>query len=237
MSGSTGSHHLDGLKVSVILPVYNGEAYIAEAVRSICAQDAPVHEIVVVDDGSTDGTAKVVSGLDSRIRLLRQPNRGAAAARNSGLAVAVGEVIAFLDADDLWTPHRLSLQLGKLRADPALMLVRGHTQRIRKCDAPSGEAGWEAVGGPWPALSLGATVVRRQVFDSVGGFDESLALNEDVDWFMRAQQAGIPGLVHDDLVQYYRRHAHNITNDRALNKTFFLRALKNTIARKRSSGE
>jgi len=237
MPASTGSRSSDAFNVSVILPVYNGEAYIAEAVRSICAQDTPVLEIVIVDDGSTDDTAKVVERLGGPMRLLQQPNRGAAAARNRGLAAAVGEVIAFLDADDLWTPHRLSLQLDKLRADPALNLVRGHTQRIHWQSDPSGIAGWQPVGESWPALSLGATVARRQVFDSVGGFDESLALNEDVDWFLRAQQAGIPGLVHDDLVQYYRRHEGNITNDRELNKTFFLRALKNTIARKRSSGE
>jgi len=225
------------LSVSVIVPVFNGEAFLREAIQSIQSQDWGKAEIIVVDDGSTDRTADIATGFGDRVRYVQQPNLGAAAARNRGIKMATGNVIAFLDADDLWLEHTLSLQLQKLQADPSLQMVRGHTQRTHRVAVQSGESRWENVGEAWPALSLGSAIMRKPVFDSVGYLDESLVFNEDVDWFLRAKETGIVTLLHEDVVQLYRRHEHNLTNNREQNKTSFLRTLKNTIERKRNNGE
>lgn len=151
--------------------------------------------------------------------------------------MAVGSVIAFLDADDLWLEHTLSLQLQVLQANPSLQMVRGHTRRIHRVAVPSGASQWGSLGEAWPALSLGSAIMRKPVFDRVGYLDESLAFNEDVDWFMRAKETGIATMLHGEVVQLYRRHEHNITNNRVLNRTSFLRTLKNTIERRRNNGE
>lgn len=223
--------------VSVVVPVYNGEAFVREAIQSIQRQDWGAVDIVVVDDGSTDRTAEIVTGFGDKVRYMQQPNLGAAAARNRGIKMAIGDVIAFLDADDLWLEHTLSLQLQKLQADPLLQMVRGHTQRIHLIAGQSGKSTWGNVGEAWPALSLGSAIMRKSVFDSVGYLDESLPFNEDVDWFLRAKETGITTKMHEDVVQLYRRHDHNLTNNRAQNRTSFLRTLKNTIERKRNKGE
>jgi len=223
--------------VSVIVPVYNGEAFLREAIQSIQRQDWGAAEIVIVDDGSTDRTGEIATGFGDIVRYVQQPNLGAAAARNRGIKMAVGSVIAFLDADDLWLEHTLSLQLQVLQANPSLQMVRGHTRRIHRVAVPSGASQWGSLGEAWPALSLGSAIMRKPVFDRVGYLDESLAFNEDVDWFMRAKETGIATMLHGEVVQLYRRHEHNITNNRVLNRTSFLRTLKNTIERRRNNGE
>src|SRR5690606_28366702 len=120
-----------GSQVSVIIPVYNGERYLAEAVHSILAQTVPTLEIIVVDDGSTDGTARVAQRFGDAVCYVYQPNRGPAAARNRGLERARGEIVAFLDADDLWREGKLACQCARLEADPTLDIVLGHTQFVR----------------------------------------------------------------------------------------------------------
>lgn len=225
------------LSVSVVVPVYNGEAFLREAIQSIQRQDWGTAEIIIIDDGSTDRTAEIVAGFGDRVRYVQQSNLGAAAARNRGIKMAAGNVIAFLDADDLWLEHTLSLQLQKLQADPSMQMVRGYTQRTHLIAVQSDESKWENVGEAWPALSLGSAIMSKPVFDSVGYLDESLPFNEDVDWFLRAKETGIVTMLHEDVVQLYRRHEHNLTNNRELNRTSFLRTLKNTIERKRNNGE
>src|SRR4051812_45211482 len=98
------------MKISVLIACYNAAPYVAEAIESVLSQTCPAHELIVIDDGSTDGTADVLAGFSGRIAVLRQTNQGVAAALNAGLAQAAGDAIAFLDADDVWTPGKLALQ-------------------------------------------------------------------------------------------------------------------------------
>lgn len=219
--------------ISVVIPVHNGQDYIADAIRSIRRQGHNALEIIVVDDGSTDRTFGVVESLGDGIRYIRQTNQGAPAARNHGIRAARGNFIAFLDADDLWTDNKLDMQLPYLRDDPSLHLVRGNTQFMRKAENLTGSEDWETVGPPWPALSLGSAIMSREAFDKVGCLDEKLPFNDDVDWFLRADEIGIGAVVHDDLVQFYRRHDRNMTNDKARNRRYLLRSLKNSIDRRR----
>ena len=116
--------------ISCIVAVYNGERYLGEAIDSILAQTYRPSEIIIVDDGSTDGTAAVVARYGQQVRYVWQPNSGPAAARNLGLDVMQGEFVAFLDADDLWHPEKLAQQMARFRARPELDYCVAHAQNF-----------------------------------------------------------------------------------------------------------
>lgn len=219
--------------VSVIIPVYNGEAFLADAVASIRSQSYEPMEIIVVDDGSTDGTAAVARQLAGAVQYICQPNSGPPAARNRGLKTARGDVIAFLDVDDLWSENKLEIQLERLARTPPADLVLGHIQLMML----NGRVDGRPVFVPWEepklALSVGAALIRRSVFDRVGLFDESLRYCDDCDWFMRARECGVSLQIHKDVTQYYRRHENNITNQQSIGNRYTIEALKRSIDRRR----
>lgn len=219
--------------VSVIVPVYNGDRFLAEAVDSIQRQDYGRLEIVVVDDGSTDGTPAVASRLAGEVRYVRQDNAGTPAARNTGLRVARGTLIGFLDADDLWTDRKLAIQVPQLMEPSAAEIVLGYTE---VASLAGGEVNGRAARPPAPLLTLGAALVRRSAFRRAGLFDETLRYCDDVDWFLRAKEAGLSLRIHDDLVQVYRRHDRNLTNDRDLDRRSFVAVLKRSLDRRRRAG-
>ncbi|MDQ2674062.1 MAG: glycosyltransferase family 2 protein [Chloroflexota bacterium] len=223
--------------VSVIIPVLNGERFLAAAVSSIRRQRYPNLEIIVVDDGSTDGTVAVANALGGEVKCLSQANGGPPSARNHGLEVAQGRLIGFLDADDLWSDDKLDVQVDRLHADPELDVVMGTTQVCRPTATADAGALGEPAGPPALLLSLGSALFRREVFERVGRFDASQRMDDDVDWFLRALEAGIRILPLNHVVQYYRRHDRNITNARDVDRRFFLLALKKSLDRRRGRGE
>ncbi len=187
--------------VSVIIPAYNAERYIADAIESALGQTLPPYEIIVVDDGSTDGTADVVRRYGEPVRLLLQRNRGPAAARNRGLMEARGEFVAFLDADDVWTRRNLELQVAALTASPRACLSYGRIQWFSGRPSaslsetePSHDP--QPAGDVLPVLVLRhlwatpAVVVRRGAVLSVGGFDDALRIGEDYDLWLRLASGG-----------------------------------------------
>jgi glycosyltransferase involved in cell wall biosynthesis len=222
--------------VSVIIPVLNGEAFLAEAVASVFRQTFRPIEIIIVDDGSTDNTAKVASGYDAQVRYLFQPHSGQAAARNTGLRQATGDVIAFLDADDMWTDDKLELQLGYLAGNPLAGVVLGSTPQARENGRPQYGLEDGTRSDPLVALSLGAAIFKKSVFEQVGLFDERLPFCEDIDWFLRAWEQNISIALHPEVVQFYRRHGGNITNRRDLDQRYFIRAVKMSLDRRRRQG-
>jgi len=225
-----------GPLVSAILPVYNGERYLAEAIASALSQEHRPIEIIVVDDGSTDGTAGVAASFKGSVLYTYQANSGPAAARNRGLELARGDVITFLDADDLWTAAKLQLQLPRLVDDSSVSIVLGRKQLMNA----SGVAGQgRSVGGlsaPQMAASLGCGVFRRSVFAEVGLFDEALHFCDDWDWFMRARELGVSFRLHRDVVLLCRRHENNMTNQVELNNHYVIRMLRQSIERRRRRG-
>jgi glycosyltransferase involved in cell wall biosynthesis len=203
-------------RISVIIPVYNGDRYLAEAIRSVLNQTLPPDEIIVVDDGSTDDTAALVRSMGAPIRYCRQSNHGPAAARNRGLELARGEILAFQDADDLWTAGRLAIQVGLLTRHPTAQAVIGRTQFFYEDTAPAEFAAMaDATVSPHWFLGIHSGLYRRAAFEAVGPFDAALRYHEDIDWFRRARAAGLIILPHEDVVLLHRRHAGNMTNDRA----------------------
>ena len=148
----------------MIIPAYNGERFIAQAIASARRQNPPVSEIIVVDDGSTDGTAKVVKGL-AGVRYVYQVNQGLAAARNHGFRVSRGNLLCFLDADDRLTGSKTEVQFPMLAENPTLDIVIGFSQRVVITGWDGVEPVYREIGEPQFYLSLGSAIIRRSVFE------------------------------------------------------------------------
>jgi len=219
--------------VSVIIPVYNGESYLAEAVESILRQNHELLEIIIVDDGSTDNTAKVVAGLRGNVRYVHQSNSGPSAARNRGLKMTQGDLIGFLDADDLWGKNKLKIQIGHFEKNPSLEIVLGYLQKMQMVSEDKDTPKFKEWDQPIMNMHLGSGLFRKSVFDKVGYLDESLDYCEDWDWFMKAKEMNVPIMVHNEVAYYYRRHDKNITNDTEKNSSFALKMLRQSLNRRR----
>ena len=221
--------------VSVIVPVFNGEAFLAAAVESILRQTRPPDEVIIVDDGSSDGTAAVAARLPGDIRYVYQANAGPPAARNTGLRVATGDVIGMLDADDLWPAQRLASLLSQLAADSSLDVVLGRLQLIGSEDGTARRA-LEPLADPVVGLFLGSALLRRSAFDRVGLFDPTLRLGDDMDWFLRAMEQRVSMTAVESVTLLYRLHASNITHDRDAVQRDIATVLRKSLTRRRRAG-
>ena len=221
--------------VSAIIPVYNGERFLREAVESILQQKYRPLEMIIVDDGSTDGTAELVKNFGRSARYIYQNNKGPAAARNKGIAAAHGQFLAFLDADDLWPPHRLRTQIPHLLDDPNLDVIMGHT----KCFGSRSTDESKLKGSQDSLLSvqLGSAVFRKSVFEKVGLFDEELSYSEDHDWFLRAREQSMSMLILDDITLYHRRHERNMTTGSGAQGFQLTKVLKKSLDRRRHQND
>lgn len=222
-----------GPLVSIVIPVFNGERFLREAVQSVLDQKYSPVEIIIVDDGSTDGTATVARSLGETVRYLHQTNQGPAAARNRGIEHAQGSLIAFADADDLWPSKKLELQLPYLINDPAIEIVMGRIQQVRLSKTVNGQTQAEEFDEPAFSVNLGSAVIRKSVFERVGLFDETMRYSEDVDWFMRAREAGAAIVTIDAVTLLYRQHEENMTRGKSTSELNVLKALKRSLDRRR----
>jgi glycosyltransferase involved in cell wall biosynthesis len=220
--------------VSVIIPVRDGARFLGQAIDSVVAQDYEPFELLVVDDGSRDDSARIVSDHPrARLQSLR-PSRGVSAARNAGVDAAAGELLAFLDQDDLWMPRKLSLQVAALLADRSLGFALGH-QRLFLEQGVSEPPWWRVSGlerehvGYFP----GTLVVRREVFDRVGRFREEAAPGEGADWFLRAAERGVARTIVPQLVLLKRIHDANQSGDMSAARRQVLVAIKASLDRRR----
>jgi glycosyltransferase involved in cell wall biosynthesis len=208
-------------RVSVVMPAYNSARTIGQAIDSVLGQSMGELELIVVDDGSSDATGEVVASVaDKRVRLVRQENGGTSAARNTGIAHATGEWVAFLDADDLWLPAKLERQLELMAATPGCLASQGgaylvdddlNRLALRRCfpventlltflrfeNLPNAGSSW---------------IVRRDLLDRIGGFDTTLPRIEDWDFSLRLARSASP-LCIDEPLALYRYHANNRSHD------------------------
>jgi glycosyltransferase involved in cell wall biosynthesis len=219
--------------ISVIIPSWNAADFLPEALDSIRAQGNAPLEIIVVDDGSTDHTARLVQDW-SDVRYLCQENQGPSSARNGGIDAARGELLAFLDADDLWTPDHLDRLLPPLLADPLAQFVWGASRVLNRRIEPDGHFRWEVLHDSQPQFLIGSGLYRRTAFNAVGRFDPALRFAEDVDWIATARQLGVAHVQIPDLVLIYRKHEGGVTNGRTFRELNVMTALKRSIHRHRA---
>jgi glycosyltransferase involved in cell wall biosynthesis len=192
--------------VSAIMPVYNGERFLRPALESVLAQDYEPLEVVVADDGSTDSTPQILASYPS-IRVVRQANGGAAAARNSAVAASGGELLAFFDADDLWPANRVSLQVDYLLTHPEAGCVLGRQEWMN----PPPWLTRDPVYGDLDGIPVLSAMIRRSVFDELGGFDPTFRVAEDTDLLVRMRERGIGIEVLQEIVLHRRFHGDNLT--------------------------
>jgi glycosyltransferase involved in cell wall biosynthesis len=221
--------------VSCIIPAFNCARYVGEAIDSALAQTYRPVEIIVVDDGSTDGTADVVDAYKKHVRYLRQTNAGPAAARNYGLRVASGDFMALLDADDIWHPDKLDRQISCFRNRPELDICVAHVQNFWISELKEEAKRFEnhRIAKPLAGYCTGTLVARKVRFDSIGHFNEDLKHGDVKEWFIRAaEQRALMELLPDVLL-YRRLHFSNIS--RAVSDSFddHLRIIKGSLARRR----
>ena len=219
--------------VSVIIPVYNGAAFVAEAIESALAQTHEPLEVIAVDDGSTDGTATVIRRFPT-VTLIEQSNRGVSAARNAALETTAGEYIAFLDADDVWAPSKTEVQVAFLEAHPEhgfaycdhrFVFERGKPAWFRDDIDPDSNA------QPIPSTMM----VRASAIAVAGRFNEGLRYAEDLDWLARAQEAGLSGGHVERVLTTKRIHAANLSHDVRELQQGALSALRSSLARRRAA--
>ena len=227
--------------IGAVVPVFNGAAVLGDSIASIRAELGPEDEIVVVDDGSTDDSPDVVRRLidapGTPLRLVRQPNRGPAAARNAGVAALRAPLIAFLDADDHWPAGRTAALRRRLDRPVPCDAVFGRTRLVVR--DPTDPLCRQVVQDPAPALPalIPAGLFRRDCFQALGGFDESLRFGEDLDWFLRALEAGQKIVIIDQVTLDYHLHDGNMTRDRPSVHRSAASALARSLARRRRCGE
>ncbi len=220
--------------VSVVINVYNGEPYLAEAIDSVLGQTYENRELIVVDDGSTDATADVAGRYGDALRYVRQENGGIGSARNTGIELAQGEYFAFLDADDRFVGDKLERQLAAFDEDPSLEMVFGH---VREFLSPELDAEAAArirppvENAPWRMTNL--MLVTRDAYFRAGPFSETLKVGVGVDWYARATEAGLKELVPPVVVLERRLHSANNGILQQAARPQYLRVLKEHMDRRR----
>ncbi len=205
--------------VSVIIPTYNRWPMVGEAVESVLAQSYENFELIVVDDGSTDGTAGHLEKFESRLRLVRQPLRGVSAARNKGVGVAQGRYLAFLDSDDLWLPKKLAIQKAFMEEHPEVRICQTKEIWIRRGARVNPKAKHEKPSRDIFRRSLelclvspSAVMIARELFESMGGFDESFPVSEDYDLWLRIAVDHSVELIPTPLVIKRGGHADQLSH-------------------------
>lgn len=226
---------MNGLKmVSVILPVYNCESYIKDAIESILDQTYKNLELIVVDDGSTDNSIKIIERFASpSVKIIRQENLKAAAARNSGIKVARGEYFAFLDSDDLWVANKLELQMERAVQPGAPDMIFGYVKEFSGHNpmlthAPLADAqSLKGIG----AISI---LIPRGNFMRVGFFNPIFTVGEFIDWHARAKDQKLTELMLPEILAYRRIHEGNRDRLQRHDVNQYASVLKAALDRKRN---
>jgi glycosyltransferase involved in cell wall biosynthesis len=226
----------NNLLVSVIIPVYNCDRYLAEAIESVLAQTYQPIEIIVVDDGSTDNSAEVAKRFASSVRHYSQSQSGAGAARNYGIELAQGSFFAFLDADDFWVKDKLTRQMQVFESEPDIDIVFGHIQQFHSPELDESIKNKiycppELMAGYHP----GTMLVKREAFLRVGKFETNLQMGEFISWYARATELGLRAKMLPDLLMSRRLHETNLSIRQRQARTDYVRLIKASLDRRRAA--
>lgn len=220
--------------ITVIIAVYNGARYLAAAIESALAQTYEAVEIVVVDDGSEDGSGAIAEKFLPRVRYARHPHEGMGAARNRAIALARGSLFAFLDADDAFPAGRLELQISAFRADPALEAVYGHVREFVSADLePAAARRLRTPAARIQGRLVGAVLIKREAFFRVGLFDTTLKVGVGLDWSARAAEQRLKSLILPEIVLERRLHNENNGLRQKDHRDQYIHVIKAALDRRR----
>lgn len=223
-----------GPLVSVIIPVFNGEQYLREAVESVIVQTYRPLEIIVVDDGSTDNSAGVAKSFASKVRYVYQEHGGVAAALNRGIELSRGSFLAFIDADDLWKEDKLIRQQSVFDNNPDVDIVFGQAKQFYSSELDEDQKKRVRIPAEiMPGIFKGSMLIKRESFFRVGAFETKWKLGDFIDWYLRATEKGLKGIVLDEVVVLRRIHANNMGIRNRESRSEFVRILKAALDRRR----
>lgn len=221
--------------VSVVIPVYNGERYLAEAVQSVLDQDYRPLEVLVIDDGSTDASGAIAGSFGPPVLYHRREHAGLAATRNYGVQQARGELLAFQDADDRWVPGRLARQVAILQSEPELDGVFGKMHQFVSPELdPALSERLRPRAVELEALSPCTLVIRTAEYLRVGEQDARWTLGEFLDWLLKARELGIRTRILDEVVLERRIHENNMGRRERHSRSDYARILHAALQRKRA---
>jgi glycosyltransferase involved in cell wall biosynthesis len=217
------------------MPVHDGERYLAEAIESVLAQTHRELEVIVIDDGSSDGSAVLAEAYAPAVRCFSQEAAGIGAARNRGVEMARGGFLAFLDADDLWKRRKLELQLGAFEREPRPDLVFGHMRQFKSPDLDDATAARiRCPDGLQPGYLPSGLLVARDAFERVGPFATGLQVGEFIDWMARARELGLTEVMVPEHVLWRRLHDSNQGVRHRRDLADFAQVLKASLDRRRA---
>lgn len=222
--------------VSVIIPVYNAERYVGEAIASVLGQTYRPIEVIVINDGSTDGSEAAVKQFGGAIRYYAQRNRGLGATRNQGVEFAQGHFVAFLDADDLWVPDKLERQMKHFDDHPHLDMVFGYIQQFYTPELENDLKGkiayTEEIMKGHSACTL---LIKHASFYRAGPFDTEWNVGEFIDWYLKAKEMNLRSDMLPEVVARRRLHDSNMGTRERTHQTDYVRILKASLDRRRQT--
>ncbi|BAQ64671.1 glycosyltransferase [Geminocystis sp. NIES-3709] len=221
--------------ISVIIGVYNGDRYLAETIESILAQTYQPIEIIIVDDGSTDRTAEIAQSFLPQIKYFYKTHDGISATLNYGINLSQGDFIAFLDADDLWIPEKLNLQMEVFNTESEIDVVFGNVQQfispeLDEAEKKSLKIRVEII----PGYFKGTMLVKREVFNYVGLFNTSLKVADFIDWYLKLKDKNLKTSMLTEIVTKRRIHKNNMGIREKESRKDFARAIKTSLDRRRN---
>lgn len=197
-------------RISVIIPAYNAGKYLNEALDSVFAQQYIPMEVIVIDDGSTDETRTLIESYGSAVRYFYQENQGIGAARNTGVRLAEGDYLSFLDADDFWTSDKLVKQAEAYDTLPEHQMVFAWVQQFISPElSESDRQKWHCPEQPMPGVHAGTMLLRKADFELVGYFRTDLKNSEFIEWYGRAQALGLKSYMLEEVLMHRRIHGQN----------------------------
>jgi glycosyltransferase involved in cell wall biosynthesis len=220
-------------QISVILPVFNCEPFLADAINSAISQICPPAEVIVIDDGSTDKSAAVAQGFPL-VRLLSQPHSGVSVARNRGVEAAKGDFLAFLDSDDLWLPEKLARQIAAFQNNPYLDMIFCHVDEFYSLNSNETTSFRETKQNA-PGYIPSSMMIRKNAFLEIGLFDPNRQIAEFFDWYIRAQEKGLHSALLPEVLVKRRLHGNNLGIRQHEQQTEYLQIAKALLDRRRST--
>ncbi len=222
--------------VTAAIPVRDGETYLAEAIESVLSQSRPCDQVIVVDNGSSDGSAEIAAGFAPAVEVVSEPRPGIGAARNAAVDACRADFLAFLDADDIWERGKIASQLAAFEARPRLQLVFGHVRQFLSPDLAAEEAAALRVPeAPQPGLYIGAMLARRGALEMVGPWAEDVRISDGLAFLLRARELGLEQEMLAETVTRRRIHGANHSIHNRQERAEFARHLKRSLDRRRGA--